>query len=134
MKHAFKITNGVLSEISRPKNKENIVQYIHDQCDLEITNEESVAETAKNFEDDKHYKNYIRGKYLLWFLVEFCLSIYKDYNILPFVEIKKKPKMVTTLSQSNAIVLIGTRCKIPKALKTFFENTIEKYVGLKKAA
>ena len=134
MKHAFKITNGVLSKILRPKNKANIVQYIHHQCNLEITNEESVAETAKKFEDDKHYKKFTRGKYLLWFLVEFCLSIYKDYNILSFVKIKKKPKMVTTLSKSNAIVLIGTRCKSPKTLKTFFENTIEKYVALKKAA
>jgi hypothetical protein len=31
MKHAFKIKNGVLYEIPRPKNKDNIVQYIHEQ-------------------------------------------------------------------------------------------------------
>jgi hypothetical protein len=92
------------------------------------------AETEKEFEDHKQYKNYTRGKYLLWFLVEFCLSIHKDYNKLEFVKIKKKAKMVTTLSQSNAIALIAPRCKIPKTLKIFFKNTIVKYVDIKKAA
>jgi len=134
MKHIFKINNGILSAISRPKNKDNLVLYIHDQCNLEITKRNSVAKITREFEEKKHYKKYIRGKYLLWFLVEFCLSIYKDCKTLSFIEIEKKPKMVTTLSQSNAIILIATRCKIPLPLKTFFENTIEKYVALKKAA
>lgn len=134
MKHVFKITNGVLSEISRPKNKENVVQYIHHQCNLEITNEESVTEIVNNFKDNKHYKKFIRGKYLLWFLVEFCLSIHKNYNALSFVKIERKPKMTINVSQSNAIVVIGTRCKIPPSLKSFFEDTVEKYVTSKKTA
>ena len=134
MKHAFRITNGILSVISRPKNKANIVQYIHHQCNLEITNEDLAAEIAKHFENSEHYKKFTRGKYLLWFLIEFCLSIYRNYNTLTFVKLKKKPRMVTTLSLSNAIILIGPRCKIPKTLKTFFENTIDKYVALKNAA
>ena len=134
MKHVFQIRNGYLKEISRPKKKENLIVYIHDQCNLRMTDGNSIAEITEIFEEKKYYEKYIRGKYLLWFLVEFCLSIYRDYNTLSFIEINKKPKMVTTLSQSNAIVLIATRCKIPLSLKSFFKNTIEKYIALKKAA
>lgn len=134
MKHLFKIEKGVLLEISKPKNKESKIVYIHDQCNLEVNNKESITEIVIAFEKEYHYRKFTRGKYLLWFLVEFCLSIHKDYNNLPSVMITKKPKMVVSLSQSNAIAIVGLRCKIPKTLREFLENTINKYVAIKEAA
>jgi len=134
MKHIFEVRNGALSETSNPKDKENIIVYIHEQCNLEMDNKESIAEIATAFEKTGHYRKFTRGKYLLWFLVEFCLSIHKDYSRLPFVVTRKKPKMVVSLSQSNAIAIVGLRCKIPKTLRGFLENTLNKYVALKEAA
>ena len=133
MKHAFCITKGHLTKKSKPNGCDNLVKYIHTQCNLLVTNEKSASDIAIEFEKNQHYKRYTRGKYLLWFFVEFCLSIYRDYKNLGFVKIDNKPKMTTNLSQSNAIVLIAPRCRMPLSLKIFFENTIEKYVTLKVA-
>jgi len=130
MKHAFRIAKGHLEKISKPKGNENLVLYIHAQCNLQVTNEKLASDIAIEFEKNKHYKKYARGKYLLWFFVEFCLSIYKDYRNLAFVKIDNKPKKTTNLSQSNAIVLIAPRCRIPQSLKTFFENTINNWKQL----
>ena len=133
MKHAFRINMGRLKKIAKPKGCENLVEYIHAQCNLPMNNEKLASDISIEFEKNEHYKKYTRGKYLLWFLVEFCLSIQRDYNKLGFVQIDNKPKMTTNLSQPNAIVLIAPRCRLPLSLKQFFKNTIEKYMELKEA-
>ncbi len=135
MKHLFKIKNGIISPIEKPKNHINVSNYIHKQCNLETDNLEKSKNIAKQFKDNKDYLRLIRGKYLFWYLIEFCLSIYKDYKTLPFVDIVNKPKMVVNLSQSNGIVQIAPRSRIPNSLRYFFSQTIEKYIiGLKKVA
>ncbi len=134
MKHIFKIKKGFLSEILKPNKKLNLVVYIHEQCNLEISNEDEVVPIIADFETKKHHHKFIRGKYLLWYLVEFCLSIFKDYDKLSFVSISNKPKAVVNLSQSNAVAQVAPRCKMPESLKLFFENTMENYIAFKETS
>jgi hypothetical protein len=134
MKHIFSIKKGKVKLNSRPKNKSDVVTYIHEQCNLSLCDQVEINKIARKFEEDLHFKRFIRGKYLLWFIVEFCNSIHRDCISLDCVSILKQPKMVTNLSQSNGIVQIAPRCKMPSSLKLFFEGTLSKYLEIENAA
>ena len=133
MKHIFSVRRGFLERKSNPKGHGNIIEYIHRQCNVQQANDTQYTNIAREFEEKAYYKKFTRGKYLLWFLVEFCLSVYNDCSKLKFAEIKNKPKMTINMSHSNAIILIGTRAKMPLSLKCFFANTIDKYVATQNA-
>ena len=133
MKHIFNISSGLVSIIPNPKGKESIEVYITNSA-LRYNDAGSIANIILQFKKHNHHEKFIRGKYLLWFLVEFCLSIYQECMSLSLVSIPKKPKMTTILSQANAIIMTAPRSRVPGDLKLFFSNTITKYVDSKMAA
>lgn len=129
MKHLFQVSKGVFSAIVNPDNKSDIIAYVHEQCSIDLTNRDIILEEIKYFTDNRYYEKYTRGKYLLWFLVEFCLSIHQNCTSFDFISIPQNPKMTVNLSQSSGVVLIAPRCRIPDSLRLFFETTISKYVA-----
>lgn len=128
MKHAFFVKNGRIEPIELPNEKKDIIEYAHEQCNIYLTNKEDVIQSIKQFKSANYHEKFVRGKFLLWFLVEFCISLNRDWESLDFISIKQRPKMAVNLSQSNAIVQIAPRCRIPDSLKLFFDYTILRYV------
>lgn len=133
MKHIFSIEKGIVKLNANPNNKENIIVYAHEQCNINPINREIIALIAKDFEENNHYKKFVRGKYLFWFLVEFCISINKHCMTLDFISIVHQPKMAVNLCQTNGVVQIAPRCRMPDSLKHFLKKTVLKYVQLKTA-
>lgn len=128
MKQIFKITAGRLIQIPNPKGKNSVKDYIHSQCKIEIDDTVDINAIQKEFSAKNNYKHFTRGKYLLWFFIEFSNSVHKDIlKILP--SIKESPKTHTTLCQANGMVIVGTRARIPKSLKEFLKNTYGVYVS-----
>jgi hypothetical protein len=129
MKHIFQIKNGNLIKIDKPKNKLNEIEYIYGQCNLSIQSSNELDMIHKDFVEKDLSRKFIRGKYLLWFVVEFCLSIQRDCLSLDFVKIEEKPKMVVNLSQSSGITQIAPRGRMPETLGLFLKNTMVKYIN-----
>ncbi|KAA6314669.1 hypothetical protein EZS27_034750 [termite gut metagenome] len=125
MKHIFTIKEGVISVENH--HKDNII-YAHERCNITSINESAINIISDAFNRNNNHKKFTRGKYLLWFLIEFCISIHRDYTSIKAISITTQPKMTVNLSQSNGIVQIAPRCKIPSSLKQFLEHKISKYI------
>jgi len=56
----------------------NVVEYIHEQCNI-TRNAQWDASTNEAFlRSASNYRKYARGKYIFWFLIEYCLSIHAN--------------------------------------------------------
>lgn len=127
MKHLFIVKVGELCSITSPKSFSSPEEYIHKQCNIIYKPISKIAAVIREFKTANGPQKFIRGKYELWFFIEFVLSIYK--NITRFSNrYTKSPKMNVTLSQTNAITLIAARARIPSTLKNFLDKTHVKYV------
>lgn len=73
------------------------------------------------------YQKFVRGKFVLWFLVEFCLSV-REQPSAWFSSTLKAPKMNITLSASNGLAVIGPRVRVPRRLSAFVSATYGEYV------
>ncbi|WGK70380.1 DUF4435 domain-containing protein [Candidatus Haliotispira prima] len=134
MKHLFKIKEGELKPVLRPGKQKNVTEYIHRQCSLEIDAGYFIEGGCAEFcEKDRHLK-FTRGKYLLWFLTEFCLSVHRDCLEMPIIKsVTTQPKNSTNFSHSRAVIDISTRCRAPESLKKFLSGTVKVYVAQKDA-
>lgn len=134
MKHIFSVQNGVLVQKDRPKNKASVIDYIYDQCNQPKEENEEIEGIEQFFQENNLQRKFTRGKYLLWFAVEFCLSIHRDCLNLEFISLDKKPKMVVNLSQSNGVALMAPRSRMTQRLIDFLNITMNKYIEIKEAA
>lgn len=127
MRHLFAVDSGRLLENHSPKGFSTCEEYIHGQCNIPYKSTSKIIAITKEFKAADGPKKFVRGKYELWFLVEFVISIYK--NIKNFsAEYTQSPKMKVSFSQANAIILIAPRARIPASLKNFINRTHLKYI------
>ncbi len=133
MQDLFKIKQGKLESIAHPKRFQDTTAYIHKQCNLTIDKDYELRAGIAEFRTEDRHKKFIRGKYLLWFLVEFCLSIHRDCLQMSIIKSisTPKPKNVANFSHSSAMFLISPRCKAPQSLKKFLKNTVTLFIEKK---
>lgn len=122
MKDLFTITNGILNVNARPKGKANAIIYIHEQCKVAYNASANVADIEAEFRRHNVYRRFTRGKYLFWFLVEFCCSVRGGDRSL-FKSSTALPRMNVTFSASNGVTIIGHRSRLPKSLNAFLGET-----------
>ena len=134
MDHLFEIKEGVLENIPHPKQYQDVFEYIHKQCNLSVDKKYDPKKGSSDFRHNNRHKKFTRGKYLLWFLTEFCLSVHRDCLRMPTISITCRPKNHTNLSQSNAIVLISSRFRMPDTLKKMLKTSVGCYVAKMDAA
>lgn len=135
MKHLFEIKKGRLKSVSRPKQCQDVIEYIHKQCDLVVDADYDMAEGCVDFCTNSRHMKFTRGKYLLWFLAEFCLSVHRDCLQMPIIQsVASQPKNSASFSHSSAVILISSRFRTPVSLKGFLSHTVEVYVTQKEAA
>ena len=127
MKHLFKFHQGRLLSISKPRGCKSQIEYIHNQCRIDCKPAKGIRRITDEFRKSKGDKRFIRGKYLLWFLVEYISSIHSNADSFS-KKLASPPKMNLSLSHSNAIVVIAPRSRIPNSLAKFIQTTCLKYV------
>ena len=127
MKHMFSVTNGVVASTPRPKNKPSAKQYIHEQCGLTLLPDDDIAEERTVFAKPGNYRSFTRGKYVFWFLIEFCKSVHRGAATV-FTGVPKPLKVRIELSAANAFALVAPRCRIPPCLRSFLQSTYGAYV------
>lgn len=123
----FSIENGEILLDNSDKAKSFRMNYIHKSVGVVCDPQLNLSSFEAEFSKVNAYRNFVRGKYVLWFLIEFCKSIHKSATLF-FSECKKPPKINMTISTSNAIVIIGNRVRVPRSLRNFLENTFCEYI------
>ena len=88
----------------------------------------SLAEAE--FRQAKGAQRFVRGKYLLWFLVAFALEIHRSISLL-YARFTGSPKMRISIGFANAMVVLAPRVRCPASLQRFLERTYGQYIGEK---
>jgi len=128
MKDLFSFSNGQLQSKSHPKRHSSPVRYIHTVCDLQIDPSVDVASLESELSKGKAYRRFTRGKYVFWFLAEFCHSVWKSAPAF-FNSVKRSPKMNEgLLSPKNGMTIVGNRGRLPQSLRKFLDETFCSYI------
>lgn len=127
MRDLFSFSNGHIQPNATPKGKPNVSTYLHEQCKVELTPGIDITSIHAEFSPPP-YNKFTRGKYIFWFLIEFCNAVHRDTAAL-FKAMSKPPKMNVTLSGANGMAVIGPRARIPKSLRVFIQSTFCSYIN-----
>ncbi len=127
IKDLFSIQNGHLQMNPSPRGKGSVAHYIHGQCNVVLDPSVNISPYENEFRKNHNYRKFTRGKYVFWFLVEFCNTVHRDALTL-LKSISKFPKKSVSLSSANGIAVVGMRARIPKSLREFINITFGSYV------
>ncbi len=128
----FPIQSGELV-VDRSSAEETArTQYIHKSADIVFDPTIDISKEQAEFGNVSAYRSFVRGKYVMWFLVEFCKSIHATAASF-FAACTSPPKMKVSISATNAMPIIGNLARVPKSLRTFLSNTFCTYIKQKEA-
>lgn len=125
MEKLFSFDSGKIVENQMPCGFSSKYEYIKNKLNISC-NDFDYSETINEFVGKSGPSKYVRGKYELWFLVGFILSVYKNINKFSSGH-ETPPKMHFTLSKSNAITIFSGRFRMPKSLRIFLKRTLIRY-------
>jgi hypothetical protein len=127
MKDLFTFTNGTLRANPTPKGKANAVLYIHEQCNVVHDATVDIGPLEAELRKGGAYRHFTRGKYVFWFLIEFCCSVRASVKT-HFKTCAKIPPMNVTFAAANGMTIIGNRARVPKSLKNFLTANYSEYI------
>ena len=114
----FSVKNGTVS-VNKPfKTELSRMKYIHGSAGISFDPELDISSINTEFSKVSIYQKFVRGKYVLWFLVEFCKSVHQNSASF-FPTFARQPRMTASISTKNAVTIIGNRARIPQSLRIF---------------
>lgn len=127
MQHLFECKTGEVHPLPNPRGRADYCEYIHAQCGVPLDPTVDISVALTEFRKVSGYRRFVRGKYLMWFLVEFCLSVYENASTF-FPSLSRQPNMNVSISQSNGMQILGPRARIPRSLREFLSYTYCGYI------
>lgn len=127
MRDLFFFSTTSIQQVVEPKGHPDLVAYIHSQCKIALDQTIDVASITKLLTSKSNYRLFARGKYLFWFLIEFCHAVHKNAPTL-FSSVHKTPKLSLTISYKNAMAVVGPRARPPHSLKKFLNDTFLAFI------
>ena len=100
------------------KTKDERKQYVHKSAGIFYDPLVDVSAEEAEFSKASVYRSFVRGKYVLWFLVMFCKSVYSDAESY-FSRCTKPPKMHVSISPKNAVTIMGNLARVPPSPSNF---------------
>jgi hypothetical protein len=94
---------------------------------LQLSQHTEVSGAEAEFRQHKGAERFVRGKYLLWFLIEFALEIHRSISVL-IRRFKDSPKVRISIGPANAMVVLAPRVRCPGSLQEFLERTYGQYI------
>lgn len=91
------------------------------------------SHTTELFSAEAEFRQYqgaekfVRGKYMLWFLVEFALEVHRSLSLL-ITRFTASPKVKISIGPGNAMVVLAPRVRCPESLQRFLEGTYGQYI------
>lgn len=120
------ISAGKIKSVPLPAGVASVDELIHKQCKLDIAYAADKAAAESEFSFAKNYRNFVRGKFVMWFVVEFCKSVHAESSKM-FTGIKSVPKALLELTCANAVAILGPRLTSPRSLVDFLKLNYSAY-------
>lgn len=117
---SIRLRNEFESALSR-------LQHVAMCVDLQPSQHTEVSDAESEFRQRQGAERFIRGKYLMWFLVEFALEIHRSISVL-IRRFKDSPKVRISIGPANAMVVLAPRVRCPGSLQEFLERTYVQYI------
>ncbi|MCW5199348.1 hypothetical protein VU05_01230 [Desulfobulbus sp. F1] len=99
------------------------LQYASKRVNLQPSAYTELVSTEGEFHQRQGAERFVRGKWMLWFLVEFALEIHR---------IMGSPKVKISIGPGNAMIVIAPRVRCPESLQMFLERTYGQYIREKR--
>lgn len=128
MRHLFKIKAGRVIAEAAPCGMKSVAEYIHAKSGAAFQVGANTASHQAKVGKASVYRRFTRGKYVLWFMVEFCQSVYAAACAL-CPSLSLVPKINISVSERNAVTVIGNRARMPDSLRAFLTSTFCAYVN-----
>lgn len=132
MQRIFSFHRGKLSRCPELLPRRDLEGYLESCCGVSPSSTYKYSSLDAEFLRDENYKAFTRGKFVLWFLIEFCKSVLEGAEFL-FNSISAPPKIHVTLSQANGVVYAAPRARAPRSLDEFVQKTYVKYITARAA-
>lgn len=126
-KDLFEFEKGSLR--LRPKfiPVEERLNYVASKVGCALTPPNEFAKVEKEFRKQNGKELYVRGKYILWFVVETCLEFHRHIQLFSkFYTVP--PKVKITMGHANAMVLVAPRIRCPEQLNNFLKSSYGEYI------
>lgn len=123
----FQFDRGKIAMKALPVGTPSLDEFIHKKCKLPFVDAADLSEFISIFSLKSNYRKFTRGKFVLWFVVEFCKSIHSSSPDI-FTAITKKPKALCELSDSNGVAILGPRVTPPSTLMNFLRTNYVEYI------
>ncbi len=107
-------------------NSTDIVSYIERKWNTKIMIDE-VLSVEVEFQDKNIDLRYIRGKYLMWYFVNFINNFHESCQ--EYFPRLSKPRSIRKLDVNNAINDLGVRSKTPETLVDFISRTYLMFIS-----
>jgi hypothetical protein len=126
-KKFFLFEDGVLKVRSEFRKKKVRLEHASYRCQLPGANPKLLRQAEKEFRANGGVGKYVRGKYILWYFVQFALSLHAASPHF-CSKLAKKPKARISLGHANALIVIGPRVRIPESLRIFIQQNYIAYI------
>jgi hypothetical protein len=116
----IKLRTEFESALSRLQHAANCVNLV-------ASSEAELSKAEAEFRYGQGPDRFIRGKYLLWFLVELSFEVHRSISSL-LSRFKAPPKVRVSIGPGNAIVVLAPRARCPGSLQLFLERTFCQHI------
>ncbi len=127
LKEIFNFKEGSIFIKSEFESIPARIEFVADCLNLTPSTKENIEETEREFRLNQGIERFIRGKYVLWFLIECAIHFHQSIPII-FPRYGKPPKMNQSLGHKNGMVNVAPRLRCPDSLKNFLEKNYVQYI------
>ena len=126
-KDFFIFTEGKIILKDKFETELSRLQHAAKCVNLPSSDQAELSKLENEFREKEGAKRFIRGKYLLWFLVEFAQEIHRSLPLL-FARFPTSPKIRITIGTRNAMPMLAPRVRCPTSLQVFLTNTYGQFI------
>ena len=126
-KDIFRFKDGNIMLRSEQANISSRVQYAARCVNLTPADQNDLYEVEAEFRIDNRIEKYVRGKYLMWFIIEHALELHRSVFLI-LNRFSAPPKVRVSLGAGNAMVIVAPRGRCPNSLGQFLERTYVQFV------
>lgn len=126
-KDFFTYTNGTLQLKPEFVSENSRIQHAAILVKATPSSTADLAAVKQEFINSSGLERFIRGKYVLWFIVEFALEIHRSICSL-FPRFKVSPKLKLPFGPKNAMIVVAPRVRCPASLQSFLNRTYCQFI------
>lgn len=128
LNYFFKFEDGKIYYKYTTENSYDYVDELAYKLNLPISSKIDLDNIHSKLLAEKSPIEIIRGKFLMWFLVEYLLH-FKENCLSMIKGLDKKKKVNQEIGHKNAVINIAPRARAPQKLKDFITNNYISYIN-----